>query len=241
MGNMPDRRRHRGPHPQDRELFAPERLAALRTAVADLAWLLSRRYAAPSAVKIVGDRHELTARQRIAVQRATCPDAALAGRIERQVGVTRLAGRQLAIDGYNLLVTIESGLAGGVILAGRDGTFRDLASMHGSYRSMTETRPALELIGRTLTDLGVADAWWALDSPVSNSARLRHRMLELAAGQEWHWTVELLPNPDRALIETPHLVVSSDSVILDGCANWTNLARHIIQTHVPQAWVVDLG
>ena len=238
---MPDRRRHRGPHPQDAELFAPAHIVPLRQAVADLSWLLGRGYAPPSAVKIVGDRYELTTRQRIAVQRTACTDAALSGRIERQVGVGRLAGREIAIDGYNLLVTIESALAGGIILAGRDGTCRDLASMHGSYRSMAETRPALELIGQTLLDLGVLETQWALDSPVSNSGRLRARMLEMARQNEWHWTVELLPNPDRALMEQPNIVITSDSVILDGCTNWANLARHIVQTHVPQAWVVDLG
>jgi hypothetical protein len=238
---MPDRRRPRGPHPQDGELFAPAALAALRQAAADLAWLLGRGYAQPSALKLVGDRHELTTRQRIAVQRCSCSDEAQAGRLERQIGTSRLAGREIAIDGYNLLVTIESALAGGLILVGRDGACRDLASMHGSYRSMRETRGALELIGRTLVDLGVLDAAWVLDAPVSNSGRLRARMLDLAAVNEWHWTVELLPNPDRMLMDQPNIVVTGDSVILDGCAHWTNLARHIIQTHVPQAWVVDLG
>jgi hypothetical protein len=238
---MPDRRRHRGPHPQDAELFAPARLPALREAVSDLSWLLQRGYAQPSAIKIVGDRYELTTRQRIAVQRASCTEVALAGRVERQIGVSRLGGREIAIDGYNVLVTIESALAGGLILGGRDGTYRDLASMHGSYRSMLETRPALELIARALADLGVLEASWALDTPVSNSGRLRTRMMEMAAQNQWHWEVHLCTNPDAELIADPRIVISSDSVILDGCAHWSNLARHLIQTHVPQAWVVDLA
>ena len=38
---MPDRRTHRGPHPEDAELFAPERAAAARAAAGDLCWLLA--------------------------------------------------------------------------------------------------------------------------------------------------------------------------------------------------------
>ena len=54
--------------------------------------------------------------------------------------------RQLWIDGYNVLTTIEAALAGAVIIAGRDGCYRDMASMHGSYRKVEETSPAIELI-----------------------------------------------------------------------------------------------
>ena len=38
-----------------------------------------------------------------------------------------------------MLTTIEAALAGGVILAARDGAYRDMASMHGSYRKVAET------------------------------------------------------------------------------------------------------
>ena len=68
----------------------------------------------------------------------------------------QLRGAALWLDGYNVLTTIEAALAGGVILAARDGTYRDMASMHGSYRKVAETLPALELLGRTIAALS---AW----------------------------------------------------------------------------------
>jgi len=129
---MSDERKHRGPHPQDAELFAAERLPALRAAVSDLAWLLSRGYASPSAQKIVGDRYGLDARQRTAVMRSSCTDAARADRRSRELAIDQLRGRRLLIDGYNVLTTIEAAMAGGVIIVGRDGAWRDLASMHGT-------------------------------------------------------------------------------------------------------------
>ncbi len=58
---MPDRRKHRGPHPEDRRLFAPEALPRLRAAAGDLSWLLSRGYAPESSLKLVGDRYALAA------------------------------------------------------------------------------------------------------------------------------------------------------------------------------------
>jgi len=234
-----DKRKHRGSHPKDAELFAAAKLPDLREAVADLSWLLSRRYAPPSSQKVVGDRYDLTRRQRVAVARSACSDAALSDRLAKRVGIAALSGVAVAVDGYNLLITIESALAGGLILVGRDSTYRDLASIHGSYRTMAETIPALELIGRELAAAGVADALWLLDSPVSNSGRLRAKMLELAATHDWPWSVELHYSPDKVLIDSDRIVVTSDSIVLDGCRRWTNLARYIVDTSVEGAWIVD--
>ena len=67
---MPDTRRHRGPHPQDAELFASETHPTLREAVNHLSWLLTRGYAERSSLKLVGDRFGLQERQRRAVMRS---------------------------------------------------------------------------------------------------------------------------------------------------------------------------
>ena len=238
---MPDTRTHRGPHPDDARLFAPALWPQLQQAAADLCWLLSRGYVTPSALKLVGDRYQLTARQRTAVARCACSEADLARRTAHRVDAERLAGGPLWLDGYNVLTTVEAALAGGVLLAARDGTYRDMASMHGSYRKVAETRPALELIGRQIAALGVSECLWYLDRPVSNSGRLRKLIEELAAAAGWSWHVELVADPDPILAEADPTVATADSVILDRCRAWFNLARETIARHVPEAVVVELG
>lgn len=237
---MPDRRKHRGPHPQDRLLFGPEQLPALRAAGDDLAWLLGRGYAEAGALKLVGDRFGLTARQRKAVARCTCTDAERDGRQSRRVGLDALAGGSVAVDGFNLLITLESALGGGMILIGRDGAWRDLASMHGSYRTMAETVRAVELAGAYFHARRI-EARWLLDRPVSNSGRLKTLMLDRAEAHGWAWTVELTARADADLIESARAVVTSDSVILDKADAWHNAAGAIISAEVPDAWIVDLG
>jgi hypothetical protein len=139
---MPDTRKHRGPGPQDPKWFGPDAQAGLRAAVADLSWLFSRGYVAPSAVNLVGDRYRLVERQRVAVLRSACSDVALAGRRSRELDLRSIRGRPLRIDGFNLILTLETALGGGVVLVGRDGCYRDMASVHGTYRRVAETRPA---------------------------------------------------------------------------------------------------
>lgn len=238
---MPDTRRHRGPHPQDRRLFAAEALDDLRHAVEDLSLLLSRGYSKVSALKLVGDRFQLSSRQRDAVRRSSCPDGSLEGRRSRRRTAEEIRGGSLYIDGYNLLICVESALAGGVVLEGRDGCFRDLASLHGSYRRVEETLPAFLLIGESLTELAPRSVVWYFDAPVSNSGRLVKLLRDVATERGWPWTAELLADPDAALSACGELVASSDSVILDQCRAWFPLSRQIVATRVPDAWVVSLG
>jgi hypothetical protein len=186
----------------------------------------------------VGDRWSLVARQRTAVDRCACSDAHRRRRQDRQVATAALRGQPLWLDGYNLLTTIEAALGGGVILAARDGCYRDMASMHGSYRRVSETSPALELIGRTLATLEISRCRWLLDRPVSNSGRLKQLIELTAQSHGWCWEVELVPNPDPLLAACDEVVASADSAILDGCRAWLNLAREIVVRHVPSARVV---
>ncbi|HLL75710.1 MAG TPA: DUF434 domain-containing protein [Pyrinomonadaceae bacterium] len=237
----PDRRQHRGAHPEDARLFAPARLGALRTAVAELSWLLGRGYTMKSALKLVGDRHALDERQRLAVSRAACTDEQLAGRASRRVGPSQVAGERLAVDGFNLIITAEAALGGGLVVRGRDGVLRDLSGVHGSYRAVNETVRAIMLAGRALAALGPGAVEWFLDKPISNSGRLAQKIREVSGEEGWGWTVEVVFNPDREIVRAGGVAVTSDSTILDGAARWLNFNEHLLARHVPEAWVVDLS
>ena len=43
------------------------------------------------------------------------------------------------------------------------------------------------------------------------------------------------------LIESDQIVATADSVILDGCSRWLNLARRTVDRHVPGLEPVDLS
>ena len=238
---MPDKRIHRGPHPSDVKLFSPAMLTDLRAAITDYSLLLTKGYAEKSTLKLVGDRFALTERQRLAIMRSACSDRHLTGRQKTEVKIGNLANQPIAIDGYNLLITVEAAMSGGVIFKGRDGCFRDLASIHGTYRRVTETIPAIKLIGDFLKQISVTKILWLLDSPVSNSGRLKTIIGELAKENNWDWEIELSISPDARLIKIDSVAATSDSVILDRCKRWVNLAREIIEQKIPVAWIADLS
>jgi hypothetical protein len=162
-------------------------------------------------------------------------------RESRRVVAERLEARALWIDGYNVLTTVEVALGGGVLLGACDRTYRDLASMHGTYRKVAETMPALELLGQMTVVWGTATWSWFFDRPVSNSGRLKVIMEQLAAERGWPWRVELVQNPDKILAEADEIISTADSVVLDRCRQWFNLAREVIDRRLPTANVVPLA
>jgi len=238
---LPDKRTHRGKHPEDDRLFAEAQIVDLRRAVQDLTWLLSHGYAEKSSLKLVGDRYALKDRQRMAVMRSACSDEDLAARLSRQVLPAALVNQPLLIDGYNIITTIETALGGGVVLKARDGSLRDIAGLHGTYRKVQETMPSLELIGRYLAKLDISLCQWFLDSPVSNTGRLKTMLLKLADENHWNWEVQVVTNPDPILIKAENIVSTSDSIILNSCHKWLNLTEYVISNYIPDALIVDLS
>jgi hypothetical protein len=177
----------------------------------------------------------------MAIRRASCSDQARQHRLSRLVLSEPMHDRTLVIDGFNVVTTIETALGGGVVLLCRDQTFRDLAGVHGTYRKVAETLPALELVGTFLATSDITRAQWLFDRPVSNSGRIRGMVLEVAAQRGWDWTVELVDSPDKMLKASSEIVATSDSAVLDRCGRWFNLARQVIEARCLGAAIIDLA
>ncbi len=241
---VPDTRRHRGPHPQDADLFSEEVQVTLRHAVRDLSWLRTHGYAEPSAVKLVGDRYQLRARQRVAVGRCACPDQAMAQREARRMKPQALGGMVLELDGLNVLTTIEVALAGGVLLLGRDGCMRDMASFHGNYRLVRETERAVEIVLDTLDWMRLSEARIYIDQPVSNSGRLAGTIRTIAKARPAKVEAIVSKRVDELLKTSSGVVATADSAILDACGPWVNFARIAVERHRPELdrfWLLDLA
>lgn len=194
-----------------------------------------------AALKLVGDRYNLTHRQRLAVSRAACSDNQRDERLARALAVEEARGESLIVDGFNLIITVEAGLSGGLLIRGRDLSVRDLSSVHGSYRSVEETERAIHLVGEALELIAPERVRWLLDSPVSNSGRLAQRIRTVAVERNWPWTVETVLNPDKVMRASSSIAVTSDSAILDEARAWLNLNQHLVTRYLSGSWLIDLS
>jgi hypothetical protein len=237
---MSDTGRQRG-HPEDAVLFGSrQNVEKLKQAAADLAWLFGRGYARDAALKLVGDRYRLHARQRLALSRSVASPAAAHSRRRCAVAAGDLTGRRLQVDAFNQIITIETALSGGLLLRGNDGALRDLAGVHGSYRTLEETRRALEAIGQWLAVRSPQAVVFLIDAVVSNSGRLAAMMRRMAEEYGWPWCVKLVTTADPILKNTTDIVATSDSTILDRAPQWFDLASAVVEQIAPEAWCLVL-
>ncbi len=233
--------RRRGPHPEDKDLFSSSHLVHLRSAVLELSWLLSKGYALHSTLELVGNHYQLTQRQRLAVSRVVCSDENRQLRQEKCLPLEKIKDEQLLIDGFNLLITIETALSGGIVLRCRDGCIRDIAGIHGSYHPINETRQAIELIGMALESFNPQEVLWLFDKPISNSGRLVMMVRDIAKEHGWHWQADVNINPDKAILSANKIAITSDSMILDGINQWVNLGSYLVLTILHSEWLIDFA
>ena len=230
----------RGYDPEDGKIFSDENLAKLRIVQEEIQWLLDRGYKMKQVIEFTGNHYLLSSRARTALQRTTSSMAEYEKRRSTMLPFEYAKGGCLNIDGFNIIITLEVAMSGSPILLGKDGVYRDLAGLRGTYRIIDKTDNALNLIGKTLQELSVPMVKFYLDSPVSNSGRLKTKILECSEQWGMPVEVELIPNVD-AVLAGKERVVTGDSIILDECKSWFNLSRKIIEDHIQDAWVIDLG
>jgi hypothetical protein len=228
----------RGYVPEDEKQFNDENVRQLQRAQQDLIYLLNHHYPMSQSVTFIGNHFQLSHRQRSALMRASCSDANDWCRKARML-TDNLSGRTLYIDGFNVLITLETALSGTTLLDCMDGTIRDLCGLHGTYRLIDKTETAIDALGRQLQTLDVSSAVFVLDAQISNSGRLKKLITDRLAGLI-PFQVVLTPHADTLLIRQD-CVATSDSGILDQCSSWVNLVRSIIKTNLPEIRLIDLS
>ena len=232
--------KRRGFDPEDTKWFTEESIAKLRIAQEDIQWLLDRDYKLDSIIELVGNHYLLSARQRTALKRGTSPTLHYKKRQSTMLPYDAAKDGCLYIDGFNLIIIIEVALSHSVLILCRDNVLRDLAGLRGSYKLIDQTDSALKIIGLTLNKLHVPKVKFYLDSPVSNSGRLKSKILQHSTDWNIPTEVELVQNPD-VLLSRMDRVITGDSIILDECKSWFNLSLKIIEDYIENPWIVDLS
>jgi len=217
-------------HPEDPVLFGtPEAQAALKGALEDMYYLLGRDYPGKASLALTGNRYNLVKRQQQALQGMACSHQQQAVRKGKTVLSAGIEKQTVYIDGFNILILLETLLSGGFVFKGLDGCYRDISSIHGTYKTVQQTESVLILVGETLRRLGPEKVVWVLDAPISNSGKLKAFCYEVAEQHGFSWEVVLDNSPDKYLVQDNRLVCSSDAWVLDECKAWFNLAGYIIE------------
>ncbi|MBD5137268.1 MAG: DUF434 domain-containing protein [Lachnospiraceae bacterium] len=229
----------RGFVPSDDVEFSEEAVKTLCTAGNDLKYLINRGYHLKGASVFVGNHFMLSERQRLALARGISSDNSIKFRKEKEI-TTGFENKIIHIDGFNTIITLEVAFSDSLLLKCMDGTIRDLAALRGTYRLIDKTDDAIESIGKQLENNKIDKAVFYLDAPVSNSGRLKVRILDILSRYNFDVEVEVINNVDSVLSELDY-VVTSDAIILDKCISWINLTEKIIKEEKGDYGYIDLS
>jgi hypothetical protein len=240
----------RGFIPADAEDFGEAASVRLREAQKHIRYLLDQGYGLEASVNFAGNHFQFSARQRLALLRATCGSAVRKSRLGRMLRFGGTGGAEGAgefrpgdtvhVDGFNTIITLEAALSEGTtLLRCMDGAVRDLCGLHGTYRIIESTGRALAWIAACLKQAGAAGAIFYLDAPVSNSGKLSILIRRVMEEKGCAVEVRLPPDSDRELFGKGN-VASSDAVVLDRCSSWLNLAGAVMAEHLPRRPFVEL-
>lgn len=230
----------RGFYEEDYKWFNEKSILKLQVAQEEIEWLLNRGYNINAIMELVGGNYQFSARQRDALKRSTSSKDKCEKRKLTMLSYEEAQGKEIYIDGFNLVITLEVALSESTLILCNDSTIRDIAGLRGSYRIIDKTDMAINLIGETFNELKVSHAKFFLDAPVSNSGRLKTKILEHSSNWNLDASVELVPNPDSVLAKMER-IVTTDSVILDECISWFNISRRIIEQKVKNVKIVNLS
>ena len=122
----------------------------LQNAANDFRYLLNRGYPRKALLELIGNRYQLTADQRHLLHRGIFSKGDSQLRKKKKIPIKEIKNRDLAIDGYNVIITIEAGLSGRPLILGDDGFIRDISGLSGSFKATERTKESLQLIFETI-------------------------------------------------------------------------------------------
>ncbi len=198
-------------------------------AARDLRFLLSRGYPRESALKFVGDHYQLHQRERDLLYRGVYPLDVASSRKRKMITPSALKGRRLVVDGYNVLITLESALKNKDLLLADDGFTRDVSRVFRGFRPTALTKHVWTTVLTFLKDYPPKETIVLLDSPISKSGELALRICRWFAETHLNGKALTTPCTEREMLKIPGIYASADSFIIEK-AEWIfDLAGHLIR------------
>ncbi|GBE53995.1 hypothetical protein BMS3Bbin15_00143 [archaeon BMS3Bbin15] len=194
----------------------------------DLRYLLDRGYSREQSVSIVGNRYNLNSKERNLLYRCIFSKRDVLVHINRLVSKKELEDKKLCIDGYNVLIIVESYLKGKEIILCDDGFLRDISGVYGKYRFGKISEKAVEKILKALKELRVREVEVFFDSRVSFSGQLSSYFMERAEGYNIPLKAVAVKQGDAMVLRCSGIPCSGDRSIIEKAEQIFDLAHYII-------------
>ncbi len=193
----------------------------LKEAARDIRYLLERGYRRDSAIRFAADHYRLEKKERYILARTVLTMDQAFGRKEKKIECSQLRNRMILIDGYNVLITMESLISGSTICVGDDSFTRDIKGVFRKHSNSDVTSEAVETLLGFLVCSEIKSACVLLDTQIRNSGELaafiRRRMKDLSIQGDARTSRHV--DHDLKNCEPDQIVATADGIIIDSVKN----------------------
>jgi hypothetical protein len=216
------------------------RTEILQDAAIDFHYLLNRGFPRKTSLELVGNRYGLSFDQRHLLHRGIFSDSDAKARKEKRVSLQSLRNRKVAIDGHNVLITVEAALAGRPLVSSNDGFIRDISGLSGNFKKTKLTHEAISLVLDVLKTARPLYSLFLFDAPISKSGLLAFEVREHLKKKGLPGEALAIKVPERVLFEFSGIVATSDTAIIDRSEAVFDLAGSIIKNRIRAGSLVTL-
>ena len=204
----------------------------LQKAAKDFRYLLNRGYPRKTSLELVGNRYGLTFDERHLLHRGVFSDSDSQSRRRKIIPIKAIKNKDLAVDGHNVLITVEAGLSGRPLILADDGFVRDISGLSGSFKKTEVTEKALQWIVALLKKWGPRHTLFLFDAPISKSGILAQELRALLKEESLPGDAAAVKVPETTLIGFQGVIATSDTAIIDRSEKVIDLAGEIIRIRI---------
>ena len=198
------------------------------TASVDFYFLQSRNYPRDRSLEMVGNRYNLTVKERNLLRRGVFGQKEALTRRGKHSYFVPGKPESLGIDGHNVHITVESAILGRLILKANDKALRDISEISSNFRLTDVSFFAAEMICRFLEQQDIREVAIYFDAPISRSGELARLYNDLFKKHGIRGRASAVDVPERHLPYEQAIIASSDSAVIDRAVKWIDLAAMVI-------------
>jgi len=205
----------------------------IKNATLDLRYLLNQNYRKKVALNFVANHYLLDKNCRNYLARSVFSDSLSQSRKSKIVNLNEINDSILFLDGYNVIITVESILNKEKIILADDGFIRDNQAVFGKFKFTKKTISALSLIFDCISLHPPQYIEFYLDKQVSFSGKLAHEIEKMMENYDLNGSAVLSNNVDYHLVqecsESICIAGTSDGIIIDKVEKVVDIPHFILK------------
>jgi hypothetical protein len=198
-------------------------------AITDIRYLLDRGYPRKGAITFVCNHYRLDIKWRYVFTRVVFGRDTIQSRREKTVKCEDLKGEVVLVDGYNVLIGVESALKGEPVYLCDDGFLRDIRGVFRNYRCSGLTERAMNEILGVFTGFAPFRVEFLFDSQISKSGDLARWVEKKLKDVGLSGVARTSKHVDYDLKQSNGIIATADGSIIDEVPKAVNIQACVLE------------